>query len=77
MNNYLNLLKDILENGTDKSDRTGTGTKSLFGYQLRFDLSKGFPLVRKLNLIQQKLQNNINILMINGQEVIKKLNMLN
>ena len=45
MRNYLNLLQDIYENGTDKSDRTGTGTRSLFGYQLRYDLSKGFPLV--------------------------------
>lgn len=45
MQNYLNLLKHIKENGTDKTDRTGTGTRSIFGYQLRYDLSKGFPLV--------------------------------
>lgn len=45
MRNYLELLEDIMENGTPKEDRTGTGTISVFGRQLRFDLSKGFPLL--------------------------------
>lgn len=45
MKNYQSFLQYILDNGTEKSDRTGTGTKSVFGYQMRYDLSKGFPLV--------------------------------
>lgn len=45
MNQYEELLKHVYNNGTLKSDRTGTGTKSVFGYQMRFDLSEGFPMV--------------------------------
>lgn len=45
MKQYLHLLSHILQNGADKSDRTGTGTRSIFGYQMRFDLNKGFPLL--------------------------------
>ena len=45
MQQYLDLIQHILDNGTDRSDRTGTGTRSVFGHQLRFDLNDGFPLV--------------------------------
>ena len=45
MQQYLNLLHHVMENGEEKSDRTGTGTKSVFGYQMRFDLANSFPLL--------------------------------
>ncbi|MEM7210233.1 MAG: thymidylate synthase [Pseudomonadota bacterium] len=52
MKQYLDLMRHVRDNGTDKSDRTGTGTRSVFGYQMRFDLAQGFPLLttKKLHL---------------------------
>jgi len=52
MHQYLSLMREVRENGTRKEDRTGTGTLSMFGYQMRFDLSEGFPVIttKKLHL---------------------------
>lgn len=45
MKQYHDLMRHVMENGTDKADRTGTGTRSVFGYQMRFDLNEGFPVI--------------------------------
>lgn len=77
MKQYLDLLEDVLKNGTDKSDRTGVGTRSVFGRQIRFDLSAGFPLMttKKVHLksiiyeLLWFLKGDTNIKYLNDHEV--------
>ena len=55
MQQYLNLLSHVMENGSDRMDRTGTGTRGVFGYQMRFDLSEGFPMVTTKKLHKKSI----------------------
>lgn len=56
MKQYLDLMRHVRDNGVIKTDRTGTGTKSVFGYQMRFDLSKGFPLMTTKDMSGKRIQ---------------------
>jgi thymidylate synthase len=73
MKQYLELVKEVLENGNQKGDRTGTGTKSIFGHQLRFDLSKGFPMITTKKLHLKSIIHEL-LWFINGDTNIGYLN---
>jgi thymidylate synthase len=73
MKQYLDLVKEVLENGNQKGDRTGTGTKSIFGHQLRFDLSKGFPMITTKKLHLKSIIHEL-LWFINGDTNIGYLN---
>ena len=72
MKQYLKLVEHVLNNGEFKSDRTGTGTKSIFGYQMRFNLQEGFPLVTTKKLHLRSIIHEL-IWFINGETNIKYL----
>lgn len=72
MKAYLELLQDVLDNGVDKGDRTGTGTKSVFGRQVRYDLSEGFPLLTTKKLHIRSILHEL-LWFLNGETNIKYL----
>jgi len=72
MQQYLDLLSHVMENGSDRMDRTGTGTRGVFGYQMRFDLSEGFPMVTTKKLHKKSIVHEL-IWFLAGDTNIKYL----